>query len=175
MHKNFCLLILLFTFIISCKRETTNVNCIALSQNSSWTVSDFKNNYTIQFPTDYFGGKNGFEGNIFYKEKNDSSIIFNYAYCSPLFCYDFGDTLYQPFPNSINVKVYDSTITLNKKVMFCGSNSLQTAILYYNDDDKSNARLYWKEGEIYRQSLEVAFNYTELQEVLDIIKTIKEK
>ena len=176
MLKKFCLLILFFTLIIiACKKETTNVNCIALSQNSNWTISDFKNNYTIQFPANYFGGKDGFEGNIFYKERNDSSIVFSYDYCSPLFCYDFGDTLYQPFPNSINIKVYDSTITLSKQVAFCDSNSLQIAILYYNDEDKSHARLYWKDNGLYRQALEIAFDYSELQEVLDIIKTIKEK
>jgi hypothetical protein len=176
MNKNLGFIILCLILTISCKKEATNTNSITLSQNSDWTTLEFKNNYTIQFPADYFGeGRIGFEGNIFRKEKNDSSVVFSYDYCSPLFCQDFGDTLFQSFPNSINIKINDITITLNQESIFHDSSSSQTAILYYNDKDNAHARLYWKDNGMYKQVLEVAFNYSRLQEVLDIIKTIKEK
>ena len=175
MNKQFCFLTLLFIFIISCKKEDTNADCVMLSQNPSWVTSDFKNNYIIQFPVNYLGeGKIGFEGNIFRKVRNDSSVVFNYAYCSPLFCTDFGDALVEPLPNSVNIKINGSTINLNQKTTFCDGN-IQTAILYYSKDDNAYARLYWKDDGAYKQALEISYNQSRLQEVLDIIKTIKEK
>lgn len=176
MNKNIYFLVLFILLIISCKKETNDIKCIRLSQNSKWATLDFKNNYTIQFPDDYFGeGKIGFEGNIFRKEKKDSSVTMSYSYCSPLFCQDFGDTLLKPFSNSIDIRVNNSLITLNQAITFCDSNSLQSAILYYNDKDNSYARLYLNDNEIYQQALEVAFNHLRLQEVLDVLKTIKKK
>ncbi len=146
-----------------------------LSQNSNWITSDYKNNYTIQFPANYSGvGKVGFEGNIFSKLRNDSSVVFSYAYCSPLFCTDFGDTLFEPLPNSINIKINDTTINLNQQTTFCYSNR-KTAILYYNKNNNAYARLYWKDAGVYKQALEISYNYSRLQEILNIIKTIKEK
>lgn len=176
MNKHFYLLIFFFTLIVSCKKEGASTYNIVLSQNADWVITDFKNDYTIQLPTDYFGaGKDGFEGNIFYKEKDDSSIVFSYNYCSSLFCSDFGDTLMQPFLNSIDIKINDSLVTLNKQVSFVDSNLSQTAILYYNDENKSHARLYWKDNGMFKQALEVTFNYSGLEEIIDIVKTIKRK
>jgi hypothetical protein len=161
--------------IFSCKREVDKKDCVTLSQNPDWTTSDFKSNYTIQLPDNYFGnGKVGFEGNIYDKTRDDSSINFSYSYCSPLHCADFGENLSEPFPGSINITANNRTITLDQKMTFCGDHA-QAAVLYYNNDNDSHARLYWKDNGEYKQALEISYKHSRHQDVLDIIKTIKEK
>lgn len=168
--------LLLFMSIISCKKQSAGVGSIMLAQNVGWSVTDFKTGYTIQFPADYIGaGKQGFEGNVFSKKKEDNSIAFSYSYCTELGCHDFGDTLSPSFPNSINIGILDSSFILNKRVSFADSNSLETAILYYNNEDNnSHARLFWKDNGTFKQALEITFSYSGLQEVFDIVRTIKE-
>jgi hypothetical protein len=161
--------------IFSCKREVDKKDCVTLSQNPDWTTSDFKSNYTIQLPANYTGnGRVRFEGFIYDKKRDDNSIIFSYSYCFAVFCADFGESLSEPFPGSINITANNSTITLDQKTTFCSDN-VQAAVLYYNNDNDSHARLYWKENGVYKQALEISYNHARHQEVLDIIKTIKEK
>lgn len=172
---------LLFTLLLaSCKREVDNKeekpdNCIPLSQNDQWTTSEFKAGYTIQVPDTYSTPLYvGFEGRTFLTKRNDNRAKLDYAYCGPLQCTDFGEKLASPSPASIAIDINGSTITLDQKANFCNGND-HVGILYYNHSNNSNARLYWKDNGEFKQALELSYDHSLRQEMIDIIKTIRLK
>jgi hypothetical protein len=175
MNNKLCYLLLSLLIVASCKREVDNNGCIALSQNPGWTASDFKAVYTIQLPAKYSGAGRmiGFEGSTYEKVRADSAVYLSYAYCNALGCPEFGDTLTEPFPGSVNVTDHTGTITLDQKKTFCNGNT--QGVLYYNHESDSRARLYWKVDGVFRQALEISYDHSRFEEVLDIVKTIKEK
>lgn len=174
----FLLCMLLFT---SCKRHVDKNNeekpgdCIAIAQNSQWTVSEFKTDYTIQVPATYSTPLYvGYEGRVFYTKRNDNTAQIAFAYCGALQCTDFGEKLASPSPASIDLNINGTTIKLDQKANFCdGDNHI--GILYYNHDNNSLARLYWKDKGEFKQALELTYNHSLYQEMIDIIKTIKLK
>ncbi len=141
MMKIIYISVLLF-FVYSCEEKNNEIDneitCIESVQNDQWETESFKTNYSIQFPSNYIGqGMIGFEGNIFDKKRNDSLVEFNYYYCSPLYCEDFGDTLADPIPNSlIALDKQNNEAELNEKVLFC-DNSVNIGILYHNLNDSA--------------------------------------
>jgi len=178
MKKVFVFFLLVF-LLISCEKDDKKENfaCNNLTTYNYWTKIDFKSNYTIQLPHGFDGaGMVGFEGNTFNKKSKDNKIILSYMYCSPLFCYDFGDTLQNSIPKSIQVMgSFDMPITLSDIEYFC-QNSETIGVLYYSTDgDITKSRLYWKEHEILRQALEIEFYLSEIDTVIKIIETIKNK
>ena len=56
-----------------------------------------------------------------------------------------------------------------------GFKRLYTEGLYYSNADISRGRLYWKDGNVFKDALEIDFNLSELSTVNKIIQTIKEK
>lgn len=94
------------------------------------------------------------------KNKNSAQLAF--AYCSSLGCTGFGGKLASPAPASIDYDIMGNKITLD------GDNHL--GILYYNNDNNSLARLYWKDKGELKQALEISYNHLLHQEMLDIIK-----
>jgi hypothetical protein len=174
----FLVFALLFT---SCKRhvdkneEEKPADCIALAQNSQWTVSEFKADYTIQVPAHYSTPLYvGFEGKVFITKRNDNTAQIAFAYCGSLQCTDFGDKLASPAPASIDLNINGTTVTLNQKANFCDGDN-HVGILYYNHDNNSLARLYWKDKGEFKQALELSYDHSLYQEMIDIIKTIKLK
>lgn len=173
----FSLIILL---LVSCKNndedENENVDCHNLTTIADWTKVNFKTNYTIQVPTGYVGGgMQGFEGNTFSKSSTDNKIQLNSGYCNSLFCFDFGDTLRNPIPQSIQVTNNSSDlVTLNKIETFC-QNSEVIGYLFYSNNDISRGRLYWKDENAFKEALEIDFYLSELETVKNIIETIKRK
>ncbi len=165
--------------IVSCRKvepdEPSN-NCTKLTSIDSWPQIDFKSNYTIQIPEDFEGpGMVGFEGNIFNKNSKDEKISLNYAYCTALWCIDFGDTLQSPVPETIKIiGGYDMPVNLNMRIQFCKDSDIK-GILYFNDEDIASGRLYWMEDNLFRQALELNFHITELETVVKIMTTIKER
>jgi hypothetical protein len=172
---------LVFALLLaSCKRhvdknEEKPVDCIALAQNSQWTTSEFKADYTIQVPATYSTPLYvGYEGKVFFTKRNDNTAQIAFAYCSPLQCTDFGDKLASPAPASIDITINGSTIKLDQKANFCDGDN-HVGILYYNHDNNSLARLYWKDKSEFKQALELSYDHSLYQEMIDIIKTIKLK
>lgn len=180
MNNNIFILIILFTFLVACDEKdpeeflTSNSEvCNEMVQNPSWITEDFKNKYSIQFPDNYEGvGKTGFEGNTFRKMRIDEKVLFVYNYCSNTYCYDFGNPLPEPFPNSIKAK--DSSgkeIVLEIKKEFCIDGELE-GVLFYNSIEKASATFYLKSESEFLEGLTVYFIYDELQEVEGIVRTI---
>lgn len=174
-NKGWCLLFILF--IVSCKKGGDNNNtdnCILISQNADWTTTEFRTNYTIQFSNKYSVTKQqGYEGMVYDVIRDDNSVRFHYIYCNSMECYGV-EGLPASLPNFVDLDASGSSIRLDQKATFCNGNAL-TGVLYYNNDNNSPARLYWKDNGAYRQALEVSYHRSRHQEVIDIIKTIKRK
>ena len=175
--KKQIILLLLITVAFGCTKEDgNNSNCTGLKAVNNWTKTDFKSNYTIQIPNGFEGpGMVGFEGNTFYKNSADNEIILYYTYCNPLWCADFGDTLKSEFPASVQTMgFYDIIIDLDQSAYFCQNSEIQ-GILYYRNDEITKGRLYWKDNDVYKQTLELEFNLSKIDTVIKIIGTITEK
>lgn len=172
--------LLLIVLIASCKPhieriEEKPVDCITLAQNSQWTVSEFKTDYTIQIPANYSTPLYvGYEGKVFFTKRNDNTAQIAFAYCSSLQCTDFGEKLPASSPASIELNINGVKMTLDQKANFCNGDD-HVGILYYNNDNNSLARLYWKDKGEFKQALELSYDHSLHQEILDIIKTIKLK
>ncbi|OQP58746.1 hypothetical protein [Niastella populi] len=175
MFKIQCLFFVLL--IVSCKRSvdgSNNDNCILTSQNAGWTTTDLKSNYTIQFPDNYSVTKQqGYEGIVYDVKRDDNSVRFSYIYCNSMECYGFGG-LPASFPDFINYGSAGSSIKLDQKATFCNGNLL-TGVLYFTSDNDAYARLYWKDNGAYKHALDVSYNRSRHQEVIDIVKTIRRK
>jgi hypothetical protein len=173
---------LLFTLLIaSCKKNwvdsNNNVlddNCIILSQNANWVTTEFRTNYTIQFPNNYSVAKQqGFEGMVYDVKSDDNSVHFHYISCPSMECYGFSG-LPASLPDFITSEDSGNSIKLDRKATFCKGNVL-TAVLYFNNASQSNAKLYWLDNGGYKQALEVSYDQSRLREVIDIIRTITKK
>jgi hypothetical protein len=172
-------LIIIAMLIVSCEKEDINyhINNDNLTTIPEWTIIDFKTNYTIQVPLNFFGiGMAGFEGNTFSKYSNDGSILLTYGFCDGLFCYDFGDTLQKPFPLrlSINENSGDEHIILNEIIKYYDQTVLM-GIFFYSNNAISYGRLYWNDNDYFKQAMSAKFHYSKLDTVIKIISTIKRK
>jgi len=170
---------ILTVFVLTCCTKNDDVkieNSFSLTTISGWSKIDFKTEYTIQVPLEFKGvGLQGFEGNSFYISSADDKIILQSGYSNSLYTFDFGDTLKDPSPKSIQVMNNNSKlITLDKTELFC-QNSDIIGVFYYSNSDISRGRLFWKETNLFRQALEVDFYLSELETVNKIIETIKRK
>lgn len=172
-------------FITSCKKDdsvklNTVLNTVEVSPHSDWTTENFKPNsngstYVIQFPENYEGvGLTGFEGPFFRKNRIDDKVSFYYGFCVALYCDAYGAALAEPTPASINVKINDNTeITLSSQTMFSLNDEI-VGIFYYDEEDKATGRYFMKRDNEFLEALYVEFDYTEYEEVENIIKTILE-
>jgi hypothetical protein len=174
-NKVRCLLLTLL--IVSCKKGGDNNStddCILISQNEDWTNTEFRSNYTIQFPNNYSVTiQQGYEGMVYDVTRDDNSVHFHYIYCNSMECYGF-EGLPGSLPDFVDTDASGGSIRLDQKAIFCNGNAL-TGVFYYNNDNNSPARLYWKDNGAYRQALEVSYKRSRHQEVIEIIKTIKRK
>ncbi len=156
----------------SCAKEETKA-CQELVIVSDWNTENFKSEYYIQFPEQYEGfGMAGFEGNLFSKFKADSSALFKYFYCGPLFCEDFGGSLESPQPDQLLiVNQQNQYFTLDQKQTFCYNNA-EVGILYYNDVQRIQGRYFMKINQEFLEALSVEFDESNRDEVFAIIASI---
>lgn len=173
----FLLIFLLNPLFISCKKDNSTINdCLSLELNANWASENFKRSYSIQFPSDYEGnGMVGFEGNVFSKSRKDKKIKFQYAFCSPLFCNDFGKELVNSNDSSISITdTNGQQLTLNKKINLC-ENDKVVGVYYYIDRPNALGKLFWKQENSFREALTVEYEVAFQNEVEQILKTIKSK
>lgn len=172
------LLIVNLGFLGSCSDSDDEVinECIQIAQNTDWTTENFKTDFTIQFPDNYEGnGMVGFEGNTFSKTRDDSKIEFEYFFCTGTFCYDFGSALEEPIPSSIIAEDKNrNNITLDSRREFCLDGNV-TGYFYFNDKENSTGKYYMKRDSVFLEALTIYFDYPEIQEIDNIIKSITEK
>jgi hypothetical protein len=175
--------ILFFCLIfLSCRKDSCEKQkniapvCYEKISNPDWVRERFKwDYYTIEFPSDYTGGISFFEGNTFEKRSPDDKIFYEYRYCSPTFCVDFGDTLHDINISSITVSIrrnFMKNTILNKKIKYCNEEN-ETGILFHND---SVGRFFMLDEGYFKEALDIViidrdyFNFPDAGEVLRTIE-----
>jgi len=163
-----------------CKEETkidTNINCINMEANPSFTTEAFKDGYTIQFPSHYTGDGLLIDESVTFEKKSGSDLYFSYLYSSPIdgLIY-FGQKLANPIPDKLESASQSLTENLALKKEFCLNDEIE-AILYYNLDVNSTSygKLYMKHNDWYYEGLNVTFRAELLYEVEAVIKTIRKE
>lgn len=174
------ILALALTVIVACGKEDTDTDCIQTAENPEWITEDFKPvTHTIQFPDDYSGvGLTGFEGPIFFKFNQDSSVFFSYSFCGPLFCEDYGASFDPAFKERDEIEVDDkwgNPLTLGEKQEFCSSEDKITGILFHNEDTSATGYFYMNRDTSWNEALWIEFERGYLDEVKDILATVTEK
>ncbi len=157
-------------------------NCDFYNQNPDWVEEDFKTDYTIRYTADYNGGITGFEGNMFFKTKADSSIAFYYAFCGPLWCEDFGDSIQAPLPNSLdipNLRSQGGTIGANyAQNIFdvCDPNEI-VGVLYFTEPLLAGVGAFYlgDPNGTLRAAFNVEYGPGTLSEVVTVLGTIEKK
>lgn len=179
--RRWVLFFLLAGFLAACskKKEAEDVYSVQVKQYDDRAAEAFKVNYTIQFPNGYTGGLiQGFEGNLFDKRVAGDNVRVWYNFCNSLFCPQFGNPLADTTQTSLTVSFYyttDLTVkTLSRRIEFMKNNE-RVGILYYNAESISFGRLFWKENNIFQEAADVVFRKNELNEVITILRTIKEE
>ena len=176
--KKILLLSLIISLLINCRKnnEGEYVNDFNLTTISGWPTIDFKTNYSIQVPAAFVGlGLTGFEGKSFYKTSADHTLILYGGYSTGLFTVDFGDTLQNPVPKSIQViSTYSQLMTLDQIETFYQDSQI-AGILFYANADHSWGRLYWKDDNLFKDALHIDFKLSDLETVNKIIRSIKRK
>jgi hypothetical protein len=164
--------------LIDCKKNDNvgDTNYFELTSDDGWRTISFKTNYTIQVPSGFTGGiLVGFEGNSFFVSSEDNKTQLSFGYSNSLAILDFGDTLKDPIPTSIQIaNNFSKLITLNQ-IEYLRQNTETIGILSYLKSDTSYGRLYWKDKGKLKDALEIEYNITKLDTVNKIIETIKEK
>lgn len=174
------LAVTLIILVSACKKDeqvddSLNNNCIKHQSNPNWNTENFKSDFTIQFPNNYEGGIiPGFEGSTFFKQRTDSVISMEYGFCSPLFCYEFGDSLNQPYPSSISTTYNSQQMILDKSIIFCINDTIK-GIFYYKENPNTIGKLYILRINMFREALIVKYELREQNEVENILRTIKTK
>ncbi|MEL6650903.1 MAG: hypothetical protein AAFQ87_08885 [Bacteroidota bacterium] len=158
--------------------------CEFYNQNPDWLEEDFKFQYTIRFTSGYQGGISGFEGNMFSKWKADTSISVRYAYCGPLWCDDFRDTLIAPLPAqlfipaALNQGIPDSVLAPYSETVYsvCDSTAV-IGVLYYTDTTGPGMANFYmgKPDSLVLEALGVEYRAGALAEVFTILGTIEDK
>ncbi|MEL7529958.1 MAG: hypothetical protein AAFN10_01555 [Bacteroidota bacterium] len=156
--------------------------CDFYNQNPDWIEEDFKTKYSIRFTPDYDGGITGFEGNLFFKTKGDSSIAFYYAFCSPTYCEDFGASIQAPLPDSIEIPNYrfqgGTTMATYAQNIFdvCDPNEI-LGVLYFTEPLIAGVGTFYlgdPNGSL-REAVYIEYDPNTLSEVVTILGTIEEK
>lgn len=157
------------------ENDTTFYDCVIMNQVDSFILENFKEGYTIQFPKKY-GGKGLETGEflVFKKSLPSEGIYFSYFY--PLTTDGstfFGVKLKDPIPT----KYVDSYVKLETKREFCINDSIES-ILYHDNEKNDNyaGLLFMKHKDWYYESLKITYkNPTQMEEIINILKTIKKE
>lgn len=160
----------------ACKKDNlVNTDCETMRNMPGWQTKPLKPDYNFQLPDHYEGeGLITLEGPFYLKNRTDSTLFLSYSYCNGYMCTSFGDTLSAQVPDTITTVNRDSdTVSLGNKEYFCRADTSK-GILYYNDEHFSSAVFYLKKEDKYLESLSIAFRNDRLDEVFDIIRTIRQ-
>lgn len=151
-----------------------NEQCNVMQQQAGWTVEDFKTGYTIQFPDYYDGhGMFSFEGNTFARYYPFEGVFFDYSFCGPLYCEDFGAPLPALLPGRIvvNHPADGEEYLLHQRKDFCRQGE-QVGVLYFSDTHPVYSRYYMLEKDTFRAALNIEYRSGSQTEIETIIQTI---
>lgn len=152
------------------------VPCLPMATNPVWPTENFKSDMVIQFTRDYQGpGMQGFEGNVFFKERSNKQVTIQYAFCGPLWCTDYGQELSNP--NASSIAILDpngQALVLGLRKNLCDGDVVK-GILFYEDQGTIDARLYIKQGSSFQEAALLQYTKPFQAEVESILQTIRSK
>jgi hypothetical protein len=168
-------------FLTSCCKEEkiieTNINCINMEANPNFTTENFKDGYTIQFPSHYTGDGLLIDESATFEKKSGADIYFSYLYSSPVdgLVY-FGQKLANPIPDKLESPSQSLIENLSLKKEFCLNDDIEL-VLYYslNSNAASFGKLYMKHKDWYYEGLTIFFRAELFDEVEAVIKTIRKE
>jgi hypothetical protein len=147
-----------------------------LEQNPSYEQIEFKEDYTIQFPSGFTG--NGLEGGLGVRFNvqtvNGAELYYEYLCATDCWIY-FGETLDDPLPDEIDGFPLGNNEKLLKSTEFCINEDLVATLYQSNTSNQIiYAKLYMKvEGE-FKEGLRLNYTQNDIDEVESILKTISE-
>jgi hypothetical protein len=175
MANRAALLLILFTAGNSCKKEEAVISdATEIERQPGWESEKFKDQYTIQFPAFYTGGYvQGFEGDWFIKDRDDSRVKMQYTFNNGLQNFEFGDTLSEVSSPSILLPQGDRVLFLDRRINFLENGTL-VGIFFHDTMQKIlTGELYWLDGGVFKDALTVYYDSELQDEVTTILRTIR--
>ena len=177
--KAWILLLVAFAGLLACNKEDAQPDpqpdpCLEYISNPAWTKEVFHGGIFIQFPDEYMGGITGFEGPIFTKYRTEPLVYMWYAFCEPLFCHDYGQSLLNPDTTFVKVRTFGfsfDSITLTRRREICDDQVI-LGIYFYKDSIRSIGKLYWYTDHVFKEALTIEFDSIKKDEVYQILQTI---
>jgi len=147
----------------------------------------YNTEYNIMFPDTYVGGiHQEASGATFYKSRNDNKVMISGGFCDerayPCLASEYAGETLENLPDSITyTNLNGQPAYLNKRIVV-NDNQNTIVCLYYTNSSggtfrNSYGRLYLRtcSNSCYRMAGVVEFASSEQQELIEIIKTLKQK
>ena len=151
--------------------KTENGDCVSIKSNKSFIEEDFKDGYSISFPSEYT--RNGlFRGMVNDFEKQSPSGI-NFSFSSGGSWGGIHQYFRDSIPSSSVESVSFDNRVLTQKVDFCIKNEHEMVFFHNSEGPSSFGMLYMKVDGVYREALYVYFDITLLPEVTSVLRTIR--
>jgi len=168
--------VIVLSIFISCKDEN----------DTSWKREMYNSEYSIMFPGTYNGGiQQETGGTTFSKRRNDEKVVVSGGFCDPLaypcVASDYYGEELENLPDSVNYTDLNGQLAyLNKRITNDNQNIF--VCFYYTNSyggtfRNSYGRIYLRtcNNSCYRMAGAIEFASSELEELEEIIKTIKHK
>lgn len=150
--------------------------CVETAWLSGWTVDTLNEDFLLQYPPVYTGpGRRPFEGYTYFKNRPDSSVVFAYAFCGPLFCESYGATLPGAQPDVVTgTAPFGQEVSLPLAYSLCENAQLQ-GLFYAGGAPRATGLLYLRPSpsDTFRQALFVTYDTAWTQEVNSIIRSLR--
>lgn len=170
--------IIVLTIFISCKDEN----------KTNWKIENYNSEYSIMFPdTTYVGGINQeVSGTTFFKTRNDNKVTISGGFCNPLaypcMASDYTGESLENITDSITYTNSRGQLAyLNKRIIVNDNQRILVCLYFTNSSGgtfrNSYGRIYLRtcNNSCYRMAGVIEFASSEQQEVVEIIKTLKQK
>ena len=172
---------IVLTIFNSCRDDNEN------NSLTNWKREVYNTEYSIMFPSTYNGGINQeASGTTFYKTRNDNKVTISGGFCDqlayPCLASDYtGQTLESNTDSIAYTNLSGQLAYLNKRIIINDNQNILACFYFTNSYGgtfrNSYGRIYLRtcNNSCYRMAGVVEFASSEQQELIEIIKTLKQK